>query len=317
MPSDRGTLPRGLTGSADQAPIWPEPTAPAGRRLPSAPRERKPALAALAVLLILGGALGAGFLVVQSGKRVAAIEISQPIGAGQQIPQSAMQEVQIAAGTGLGFVPWDEASQVARFFAVSVIPKGTLLTSAMVASTGASTAGKAVLGLALKDGQLPRGLQDGDHIDIYQVSDSQETCPGTSGSTLAGDAVVLAIGTPSVTSGSSALADVEVALNPGDAGAVACNAANGMVGIAVLPNGDVRAGSGAAGSAPSRAARSAGNPAAGQTSPGTASPGTGPGGTAPGTASAGTGPPGTGSPGTGSPGSGAGSASPSPGGGAG
>ena len=30
---------------------------PAGRRLPSAPRERKPALAALAVVLVVGGAL--------------------------------------------------------------------------------------------------------------------------------------------------------------------------------------------------------------------------------------------------------------------
>jgi hypothetical protein len=272
--------------------------------------------------------LGAGFLVVQSGQRVAAIEISQPVGAGQQIPPSAMQEVQIASGTGLSYVPWDEAGQVTRFYAVSAIPQGTLLTSAMVASTGTSTAGKAVLGLALKDGQLPRGLQDGDHVTIYQVSNSQEACPGTSGGTLAGDAVVLAIGTPSVTSGSSALADVEVAVNPSDAGAVACNAANGMVGIAVLPNGGAGS-SGAAGHAPSRAARSArphaggqaspGTASPGTASPGTASPGTGLGGTAPGTGpsgtpSPGTGAPGSGSPGTGSPGPGAGSASPSPGG---
>src|SRR5450759_5082068 len=94
---------------------WLRPTT--GRRVPGAPRERKPALAALAVLLILGGALGAGFLVLQSGKRVAAIEISQPIGVGQQIPRSAMQEVQIASGTGLDYVPWSEASQVAQFYA--------------------------------------------------------------------------------------------------------------------------------------------------------------------------------------------------------
>ncbi len=105
----------------------------------------------------------------------------------------------------------------------------------MVATTGTSVAGRAVLGLALKDGQLPHGLQDGDHIDIYQVSDAQETCPGGSGGTLAADAVVLAIGAPSATSGSTAIADVEVALNPSDAGPVACNAANGIVGIAVLP----------------------------------------------------------------------------------
>jgi hypothetical protein len=323
MPSDRGTLPRGLAGSAEQVPIWPEPTAPAGRRLPSAPRERKPALAALAVLLILGGALGASFLVIQSGQRVAAIEISQPIGAGQQIPPSAVQQVQIASGTGLSFVPWDQAGQVTRFYAVSAIPPGTLLTSGMVASTGTSTAGRAVLGLALKDGQLPRGLQDGDHVAIYQVSNAQESCPGTAGSMLAADAVVLAIGTPSVTSGSSALADVEVAVNPAEAGAVACNAANGMVGIAVLPSGGAGAGSpGAAGHAPSRRARSAGQPGGGQkagsqtapatASPGTASPGTGSPGTAsPGTASPSTG---AGSPGTGASGSGVGSASPSPGG---
>jgi hypothetical protein len=180
-----------------------------GRRLPSAPRERKPALAALAVLLIIGGALGAGFLVIQSGKRVAAIEISQQIGAGQQIPLSAMQQVQITAGSGLAYVPWAEVSQVARYFTVSTIPPGTLLTREMVATTGTSVAGRAVLGLALKDGQLPHGLQDGDHIDIYQVSDTQETCPGGSGGTLAANAVVLAIGAPSATSGSTAIADVE------------------------------------------------------------------------------------------------------------
>jgi hypothetical protein len=234
MPTDRGTLPRGKAGRADQQTTW-APTAPAARRLPAPARERKPALAALAVLLILGGALGAGFLVLQSGKRVAAIEIFARIGAGQRIPLSAMRQVQIPAGTGLGFVPWADATQVARFFTVGVIPAGTLLTQGMVAPSGMSVTGKAVLGLALKDGQLPRGLQAGDHIDIYQVSDSQQTCPGAPGAVLSGDAVVLAIGRPAADAGSSAVADVQVAVNPTDAGAVACNAANGMVGIAVLP----------------------------------------------------------------------------------
>jgi hypothetical protein len=233
-----------------------------GRRLPSAPRERKPALAALAVLLIIGGALGAGFLVIQSGKRVAAIEISRQIGVGQQIPLSAMQQVQLTAGSGLAYVPWAEASQVARFFTVSTIPPGTLLTREMVATTGTQVAGTAMLGLALKDGQLPHGLQDGDHVDIYQVSDAQETCPGGSGGTLAADAVVLAIGAPSATSGSTAIADVEVALNPSDAGPVACNAANGIVGIAVLPNG----GRGAAAAAAAAGAGAGSGP--GQATPG-------------------------------------------------
>src|ERR1700733_13860047 len=304
MPSDRGTLPRGsarsgtaggglagngFAGGNDQRTGWPEPTAPVGRRLPSAPRERKPALAALAVLLIIGGALGAGFLVIQSGKRVAAVEISQQIGAGQQIPLSAIQQVQITPGSGLAYVPWAEASQVARYFTISTIPAGTLLTRQMVATTGPSVAGRAVLGLALKDGQLPHGLQDGDHIDIYQVSDAQETCPGGSGGTLAADAVVLAIGAPSATSGSTAVADVEVAVNPSDAGPVACNAANGIVGIAVLPDGGRGAAAAAgAGAGSSPGASTAGSGTAGSGTPTPSGP-TGPGGTASASAAPGTG----------------------------
>jgi hypothetical protein len=225
---------RGLAPGVDQQGAWSEPTAPSGRRVPSAPRERRPALAALAVLLILGGALGAGFLVLQSGKRVAAIEISQQIGAGQQIPLIAMREVEIAAGTGLSYVPWNEASQVANYYAVSVIPPGTLLTNAMVGQASNLAAGKAVFGLSLKDGQIPAELQVGDHIDIYQVSDAPETCPGSSGSMLAANAVVLGITRPS-SSSSSAVADVRVAVNPADGGAVACNSSNGIVGIAILP----------------------------------------------------------------------------------
>ena len=53
MASDRGTMTRGA-GIDQQAP-WGEATAPAGRRMPSTPRERKPVLAILAVLLIVGG----------------------------------------------------------------------------------------------------------------------------------------------------------------------------------------------------------------------------------------------------------------------
>jgi hypothetical protein len=241
---------RGLPGAVDAA--WQEPTAPSGRRLPSAPRERKPALAALAVLLILGCALGTGYLVLQSGKRVSAIEITQEVGEGQKIPLSAMTEVQIASNTGLTYVPWNQAQQVARFYAANVIPSGTLLTNAMVSSSSTSTAGRAVMGLALKDGQVPHGLRIGDHVDIYQVSDSTETCPGRSGETLSANAIVLQVATPNAASGSSAMADVEVALDPADAGRVACNASNGIVGIAVLPNGGrgAQAGSNPGGSLP-------------------------------------------------------------------
>jgi hypothetical protein len=115
----------------------------------------------------------------------------------------------------------------------------------MVSQTSNLTTGRTQVGLSLKDGQLPAGLQVGDHISIYQVSDAPESCPGSSGGTLAANAVVLSISRPASTS-SSAVADVRVAINPADSGAVACNASNGIAGIAILPtSGRVAAGSAA------------------------------------------------------------------------
>jgi hypothetical protein len=247
MSSDRSTLQRGQPGGPEQQPFWPEPTSPAGRRLPSAPRERRPALAALAVLLIVGCALGTGLLVVQSGKRVAAIQVSSEIGSGQRIPASALTEVQIASNTGLSYVPWSEAAQVSRYFAADTIPPGTLLTSAMVARASTSTAGRDLVGLVLKDGQVPKELLVGDHVEVYKVSDAEDACPGTPGNVLAANAIVTGITQPSATSGNSGGEDVDLAVNPRSAGPVACNAANGVAGITVLPAN----GQGAAAAAPS------------------------------------------------------------------
>jgi len=232
---------RGLTSTTQDQAIWPEATTPSSRRLPSGRRERKPALAAFALLLIVGGALAAGLLVVQSGKRVAAIEITQQVGAGQRIPLSAMQQVQVATGTGLDYVPWAEASQVAGFFAATTIPPGTLLTGAMVARASGVTTGRDILGLALKDGQLPAQLKPGDQVRIYAVSgqaSGSAGCPGTGGDALTGDAVVVSVLTPgngSLAGSSSGTTDVTVAVSPADAGAVACDAAAGNVAVVVLP----------------------------------------------------------------------------------
>ena len=104
----------------------------------------------------------------------------------------------------------------------------------MVARVNGLASGQAVVGLALKDGQLPDGLQAGDHVNLYQVSDATQSCPGTPGSTLASNAVVLGIGVPAAATSSSSI-DVRVALDPSVAGVVTCNAANTNVAVAVLP----------------------------------------------------------------------------------
>ena len=259
MSSDRGTIPRGTGAGPDGA--WPEPTAPAGRRLPSAPRERKPALAALALVLVVGGALAAALLVTDASHTTGAIEISQAVGQGQQIPGGVMREVQVNSGSGINFVPWGDASQVERTYASIMIPANTLLTPQMTTSANQLAKGLTVIGLSLKDGELPDALEVGDHIDIYSTSDNQGRCPRPDNNVLTQDAVVLNISRPS-TSTSDAVEDVQVAVNPADAGGVSCNAANNDVGVGVLPaggQGSASSGSASSGSSSSSSGSSSGS----------------------------------------------------------
>ena len=167
MVSDRGTLPRGAV--ADQQASWAEPTAPGGRRMPSAPRERKPALAALAVLLVALGAIAAGYLVINAGHRVGAVEITQQVGQGQRIPASAIKEVEIASNTGINYVAWQYANRVAGIYAAVQIPAGTLLTPAMTTATNNLAAGKVQVGLSLKPGQAPADLLIGQAVEAFGV----------------------------------------------------------------------------------------------------------------------------------------------------
>jgi hypothetical protein len=240
MVSDRGTLPRGAV--ADQQTSWAEPTAPGGRRMPSAPRERKPALAALAVLLVALGAVAAGYLVISAGHRVGAVEITQDVGQGQRIPASAIKEVEIASNTGLNYVAWQYANRVTAVYAAVHIPAGTLLTPAMTTATNNLAAGKVEVGLSLKAGQAPASLLIGQTVEAYPVG-TGSGCGGNGNGAGSGTGtapgVPIATGTiASVTGSTSAngsTAAVTLAVSSADAGTLACYASAGDVAIALTP----------------------------------------------------------------------------------
>ncbi|MFI6320551.1 hypothetical protein ACIBG8_23655 [Nonomuraea sp. NPDC050556] len=165
---------------------------PAARKLPVPPRERKPALAALAVLLILGGALATTLLVMRSGDRISAIRVTQQIGNGQQITPQALEEVQIA-DTGIAYVPWKSRFEVIQTFAAVTIVPGTLLTSEMTVKASEELGpGKAKVGLALKPGQVPAGLHEGDRVQIVHVPGRTQT----QARVLAQSALVHSVGEP-------------------------------------------------------------------------------------------------------------------------
>jgi hypothetical protein len=246
MVSDRGTLSRGAV--ADQQASWAEPTAPGGRRMPSAPRERKPALAALAVLLVALGAVAAGYLVINAGHRVGAVEITQQVGQGQRIPASAIREVEIASNSGINYVAWQYANRVAGVYAAVQIPAGTLLTSAMTTATNNLAQGKVQVGLSLKPGQAPANLLIGQSVEAFGVGTGSgcgaAAAGGGAGGTGGGNGgngsgsaittgVIASVVGSTASNGSTAA--VTLAVPDAEAGVLACYASAGDVAIALTP----------------------------------------------------------------------------------
>jgi hypothetical protein len=210
--------------------------ASAGQRLPVPPRERKPALAALAVLLILGGALTSAYLVIQSGQRVSAIQIAEPVAAGQRIELSALREVQIG-DTGIEFINWSERHKVAAAYASVPLVPGALLTNSMTRPSNASTAGRVVVGLALKPGQVPAaGLRKGQRVSVYAVGASDNNGGIRPGTVLAADAVVQDIGAGEQRARSDVIL-LDITVLPAEAPQLTQAASAGAVAIAIVPEG--------------------------------------------------------------------------------
>ncbi|SOD65843.1 hypothetical protein SAMN06297387_12378 [Streptomyces zhaozhouensis] len=144
----------------------------AGDRLPAPPRERKPALAALAALLVLVGALGATILVMRAGDRVEAIRITERVPMGQRIPESAMEPVLVAEDDAVSYVRWEQRGTVMEELRPTTdLVGGTVLVGEMLTGESTLPEGEVMVGVSLQPGQYPTGLEAGDTVAAYWVGD--------------------------------------------------------------------------------------------------------------------------------------------------
>ncbi|MEU6990082.1 hypothetical protein ABZ953_05385 [Streptomyces sp. NPDC046465] len=160
------------------------PAQPAvGERLPAPPRERKPALAALAVLLILVGALGATVLVLRAGDRIEVVRVTAPIAAGEAPDEDKnIDHVMVSGDSGINYVKWEQRGVLEKLKAKSAIPAGAVVVGEMFAKKTGLPAGKASVGLSLKEGQYPSDLKVGDTVSAFPVASGTSTGRGSSGS---------------------------------------------------------------------------------------------------------------------------------------
>ncbi|MDN3024807.1 hypothetical protein [Streptomyces sp. S.PB5] len=218
-----------------------------GDRLPTPPRERKPALAALAVLLILVGALGATMLVLQAGDRIEVVKVTAEIPAGGSVTDSNVTSVLVAEDSSIHYIEWGQLAALKKLKAVSNIPAGVVAVGEMFGDEAGATKGKTLVGLSLKAGQFPAGVKEGDTVAAYRVaegsgssssnSNSSASASGGSNSLLVEKAVVADV--PQA-SGDEIVGSTNqsytLAVDNDEAPALAQAAANGEVVLVLVPS---------------------------------------------------------------------------------
>ncbi|WP_324847863.1 hypothetical protein [Actinocrinis sp.] len=153
---------------------------PSNVRPPSAPRNRKPALAALGLLLVLVGALASVYLQQRAGNRVGVVEIVKRVPQGQAITTDSIGEVMVAVDSNISYVTWAQARAgvLHGYTARTDLLPGTLLVGQMLTTVQPLSQGQEVVGLSLKDGQYPIGIQVGDTVSAYYVSNKNDDKTG-------------------------------------------------------------------------------------------------------------------------------------------
>jgi hypothetical protein len=217
-------------GSTGAGPGGPGP-APAVVRPPSAPRERRPLLVALGLLLVLVGVLASVYLQQRAGDRVGVVEISKRVPQGEPITASDITEVMVAVDPNISYVTWTQRSLLTRYTAETDLVPGTILVGQMLTTAVPLPQGSEVVGFSLKDGQYPLGIQSGDTVSAYFVSNKNSAQTGeqflSSGFTTApivASAKVYSVSAPGSTGGSL---DVSLVLTQPESEAVAQAASGG------------------------------------------------------------------------------------------
>ncbi|MER5829260.1 hypothetical protein ABT116_00245 [Streptomyces sp. NPDC002130] len=216
-----------------------------GDRLPTPPRERKPALAALAVLLILVGALGATMLVLQAGDRIEVVKVTKEIQAGEAVTKDNATSVMVAADDSINYVKWSQLDTLKTLKAKTTIYPDTVVMGQMFAKKASLPAGKAAVGLALKEGTYPADIKAGDIVSAYRVgstgsgssnSEGNSASSGTSsGGALVDNARVNGVEADDDATVSTGNLSLTLLVDQADAAALASAAAANEVAIVHVP----------------------------------------------------------------------------------
>jgi SAF domain len=156
-------------------------------RLPSA-RERRPALAALAVLLIVGGAFASGFLALQAGNRADFLRLKASVAQGEEITDTDLESVSLPEDMD-GVISVDDRDDVVGLHAKAPLLSGTILTEDMVTEDSGIPEGQVKIAIGVDANDLNPDLQEGAAVTVYATSEEGEDTDDY-------DATVVSVNTP-------------------------------------------------------------------------------------------------------------------------
>jgi hypothetical protein len=208
--------------------------APARARLPVAARDRRPALAALALLLVLVGALGSALVVFRSGDRISVLAATHDIRLGQTLGQGDFHTVRVAADSDVPLLRPSQLASLLREQPTTAIPAGTLVGPGMFTPGPLIPDDGVAVGIVVDATKRPSTMpQPGQVVRVFYVTGN-----GTSSANVPGDhQVVRAARVLAVGSGGSASSRSVTVLVPKDlAMEVADLASSGNLAVSTLPD---------------------------------------------------------------------------------
>lgn len=210
------------------------PAGSASNRPTEPPRQRRPALAALALLLIVGGALAAGLLAVRMDSREPVLGAARDIPAGTLITAKDLYEVQVAS-EDVSTISLDQLDQVVGTYAKVPIPAKSLVTEPMLTATSPVSDDRAEVAIPLNPALTPAGLASGDVVQVIRIAGAGG---GDGGAEVLGEGLVMKVSDGSSDQlGGSQTGSLNL-LVPAEAAASIVNAAgSSTAGLAILARG--------------------------------------------------------------------------------
>ena len=165
------TTPPATTGLSSNGRRGEPPGLPrSSERLPMPVRRRRPVLAAVAVMLVVGCAAVSASLVLARDHSLSVLTVTRRIPAGQVLTAVDLGTASIS-GSGLSALDARSRGGVVGLTAAVDLLPGTLLSGAMVTRDPVPGPGQAVVGLSLKPGLMPDAeLRAGSFVMVVRLA---------------------------------------------------------------------------------------------------------------------------------------------------